>query len=354
MSVVNPWHSDFEIITENILVDADDNTEDGDEVAICGCRPKNGEKFTCYDLNCVNFTLRTECTKCNITCCNNRIQRKKGAKLSVVEAGLKGLGLKTEQDLKIGDFIIEFVGEIIGNAEFLRRKEMRKSEPQYFLSIKNDVYLDTRTKGSIARYINHSCDPNASLDLWNVNGKIKVGVFAVKNIPNQTELTFDYCWNFSSDRKPTVCLCNSMNCRGFIEKLDIIEESSSTSNNDNSLRTGLWRTSNDICDENNNPYPIYWFIGKRIKVYWAGNLSYFEADVLYTVDECTAKVHYLVDDSFNFEKLVAGGDWLWLDETKEDNHIKRKVVHCTVGVCMYSRCVYVQQVCVYSRCVYVQ
>jgi SET domain-containing protein len=43
--------------------------------------------------------------------------------------------------------------------------------------------IDAGPKGNLSRFINHSCDPNLITQKWTVNGDVRVGLFAVKNIP---------------------------------------------------------------------------------------------------------------------------------------------------------------------------
>ena len=38
--------------------------------------------------------------------------------------------------------------------------------------------IDPTEKGNMARFINHSCDPNCRTEKWNVLSEINVGIFA--------------------------------------------------------------------------------------------------------------------------------------------------------------------------------
>lgn len=66
------------------------------------------------------------------------------------------------------------------------------------MELKPGTYLDARYKGSISRFINHSCEPNCTVEVWTVGKKLRVGIFSLKSIPSGTELTFDYCWERSA------------------------------------------------------------------------------------------------------------------------------------------------------------
>ena len=63
--------------------------------------------------------------------------------------------------------------------------------------------------------LNHSCDPNAETQKWTVNGDTRVGLFALKDIPANTELNFNYQFESMGDQKKA-CLCGAKNCSGFI------------------------------------------------------------------------------------------------------------------------------------------
>lgn len=61
-------------------------------------------------------------------------------------------------------FLLEYVGEVLDPKEFRKRaKDYSKDKNQhfYFMALKSDAIIDATQKGSISRFINHSCDPNA-------------------------------------------------------------------------------------------------------------------------------------------------------------------------------------------------
>lgn len=42
--------------------------------------------------------------------------------------------------------------------------------------------IDAGPKGNLARFANHSCEPNMKTQKWYVNGNWRVGLFAVQDI----------------------------------------------------------------------------------------------------------------------------------------------------------------------------
>jgi SET domain-containing protein len=46
----------------------------------------------------------------------------------------------------------------------------KKSDDLYFMSLGDGLMLDAKAMGSIARFANHSCDPNCELQKWIVQG----------------------------------------------------------------------------------------------------------------------------------------------------------------------------------------
>jgi SET domain-containing protein len=62
----------------------------------------------------------------------------------------------------------------------------------YFLALDQGLTIDAKDKANLARFINHSCDPNCITQVWNVAGEPRAGIFAVRDIPAGEELSFDY------------------------------------------------------------------------------------------------------------------------------------------------------------------
>ncbi len=80
------------------------------------------------------------------------------------------------------------------------------------------VYINGSVNGGLAKYINHSCNPNCELVQWYVGGLPHLCFFARKEITSGTELTFDYNWTKEKGKKRTECTCGETNCLGYIEK----------------------------------------------------------------------------------------------------------------------------------------
>lgn len=73
------------------------------------------------------------------------------------------------------------------------------------------------TRGSIARFVNHSCDPNCRMEKWTVNGKPRMALFAGnRGIMTGDELTYDYNFDPYSQKNVQECRCGAVNCRGFL------------------------------------------------------------------------------------------------------------------------------------------
>ena len=98
-------------------------------------------------------------------------------------------------EIKEGDFVIEYVGELID--DYTCRQRIQKYHEEdisdyYFLTIDRDNIIDAYPKGNVSRFMNHSCDPNCVTQKWTVNGEVRVGLFAVRNIKTGEELSFNY------------------------------------------------------------------------------------------------------------------------------------------------------------------
>ena len=96
-----------------------------------------------------------------------------------------------------------------------RLKEYSKSTCTYLMKTSKGEVIDPTYKGNLARFINHSCEPNCITQKWNVLGEICIGIFALRDIEEDEELTFDYQFDVYSTPL-TKCLCGSKKCKGYL------------------------------------------------------------------------------------------------------------------------------------------
>ncbi len=99
-----------------------------------------------------------------------------------VRRGLHGLGLVSAVPFRRGARVIEYVGEIIDDAEADRRSN------RYIFEVRKDVNIDGSARRNLARYVNHACRPNCE-DRIVGNRVFYVAARAIK--PGE-ELTVDY------------------------------------------------------------------------------------------------------------------------------------------------------------------
>lgn len=186
----------------------------------CECKP-DGDVL-CGTDDCLNRLMMLECEPgtCPVgeKCKNQRFRKRQYPVCIPFRTENVGWGLRTTQDIKKGEFVIEYVGELIDEAECNRRMEIKMDKGDttfYFLTIDKERIIDAGPAANHARFMNHSCQPNCETQKWVVNGQTKVGLFAVCDIPAGSELTFNYNLDCRGNEKMQ-CRCNSDNCSGYI------------------------------------------------------------------------------------------------------------------------------------------
>lgn len=214
----------FELITENIHLTERKKSKSMKRM-VCDCTTSKVDRamgISACGLDCLNRMLMIECGSrcpCLDYCTNKRFQKKQYMKTEPFNAGVgKGWGLKAAEDLPdVGAFVMEYVGELLGYKEFVRRtRQYAKQGMQhhYFMALNTDEVIDATQKGSTSRFMNHSCDPNCETQKWTVNGELRVGFFTKKPVTCGQELTFDYQFEFYGE--PQKCYCGAEKCRGYI------------------------------------------------------------------------------------------------------------------------------------------
>ena len=168
--------------------------------------------------DCINRVTSVECMNkfcyCGKDCQNQRFQKKEYARVSVFQTEMKGYGLRADRDIKDAAFIYEYIGEVIDENIFRKRMvdyDNKNYKHFYFMMLKKDSFIDATVKGSLARFCNHSCNPNAFVDKWVVGDKLRMGIFAKRDIIKGEEITFDYNVDrYGAQKQP--CYCGEPNC----------------------------------------------------------------------------------------------------------------------------------------------
>lgn len=148
--------------------------------------------------DCLNRLLMIECgVRCVIgdRCTNKRFQKRMNSECSIFKTDKKGFGMKSIGTIPAGEFIMEYVGEVLNSKQFEKRAQdysKDKNKHYYFMALRSDCVIDATGRGNISRFINHSCDPNAETQKWTVNGELRIGFFSTKTIFPDEEITFDY------------------------------------------------------------------------------------------------------------------------------------------------------------------
>uniref|UniRef100_A0A8C8BRP9 Nuclear receptor binding SET domain protein 2 n=1 Tax=Oncorhynchus tshawytscha TaxID=74940 RepID=A0A8C8BRP9_ONCTS len=196
-------------------------TADVSEIPKCNCKPTD-EKPCGFESECLNRMLMYECHPqvCPNAerCCNQDFTKRHYPETKIIKTAGKGWGLVALRDIKKGEFVNEYIGELIDEEECRSRiKYYQENDITHFymLTIDKDRIIDAGPKGNYSRFMNHSCQPNCDTQKWTVNGDTRVGLFAVCDIPAGTELTFNYNLDCLGNEK-TACRCGASNCSGFL------------------------------------------------------------------------------------------------------------------------------------------
>uniref|UniRef100_A0A665T5X1 Histone-lysine N-methyltransferase NSD3 n=1 Tax=Echeneis naucrates TaxID=173247 RepID=A0A665T5X1_ECHNA len=191
------------------------------EIPRCNCRPTD-EHPCSFDSQCLNRMLQYEChpqvCPAGDGCENQYFSKRLYAETEVIKTDGRGWGLRTNQPLRKGDFVTEYVGEVIDSEECqqrIKRAHENHVTNFYMLTLTKDRVIDAGPKGNASRFMNHSCSPNCETQKWTVNGDVRIGLFALCDIEAGTELTFNYNLHCVGNRR-TSCHCGSDNCSGFL------------------------------------------------------------------------------------------------------------------------------------------
>ncbi len=126
------------------------------------------------------------------------MNNKKQTYRTQVKRSSAGLGLYALETIPRGVKIIEYVGPI------LTQEESNKRGGKYLMAINSKWVIDGTARSNTARYINHSCRPNA---VAYASGK-RVWIWSRRAIQPGEEIGYDYGKEYVDEHiKPYGCRC---------------------------------------------------------------------------------------------------------------------------------------------------
>lgn len=136
---------------------------------------------------------------------------------AVRRSPIHGRGVFALRRIRAGSRIIEYTGERLGHDEIDRRYGDRGDGHTMLFTVDEETTIDATRRGSIARYINHSCAGNCQA----VEEGGRIFIEAVRNIQPGAELTYDYKLIRQgrltrAARHAYACHCGAAECRGTL------------------------------------------------------------------------------------------------------------------------------------------
>lgn len=133
-----------------------------------------------------------------IGCQNMNIQLNILCETYIGNSLIAGYGLFATKPIKKNTFVIEYIGEVVSHSEAERRGffyDHKKMSYLFDLNVQNNLEyqtIDATRIGNNARFINHSTKPNIIARQVMVNGVLRMGMYAFRDIKENEELLFDY------------------------------------------------------------------------------------------------------------------------------------------------------------------
>ncbi|KAM7312228.1 putative mixed-lineage leukemia protein, mll [Ixodes scapularis] len=143
------------------------------------------------------------------------IFRKK--QLKFAKSRIHDWGLFALEPIAADEMVIEYVGQMV-RPVMADRREQHYTQigigSSYLFRVDVETIIDATKCGNLARFINHSCNPNCYAKVITVEGQKKIVIYSKQPINVNEEITYDY--KFPLEEEKISCLCGAPQCRGFL------------------------------------------------------------------------------------------------------------------------------------------
>ena len=189
-----------------------------------GCKTYDADGLLCAPYGTPLYECNSAC-HCDPTCRNRIVQRGIKARIQVYKTRYKGWAVRALETIPAGSFVMEYVGEVIRTDEAERRGvEYDKGGFSTLFDLDAaggedcEYTIDATWQCGVARFLNHSCDPNLhQFSVWvdSVSLQLpRIAFFARRTIKPLEELTFDY--KYEEGGRTIECHCGAANCRKWL------------------------------------------------------------------------------------------------------------------------------------------
>lgn len=153
-------------------------------------------------------------TKSDLLKFNQLKFRKK--QLKFARSRIHDWGLFALEPIAADEMVIEYVGQMV-RKEVAELREKKYTElgigSSYLFRVDQEI-IDATKCGNLARFINHSCNPNCYAKIITVEGQKKIVIYSKQPINVNEEITYDYKFPIEEEKIP--CDCGAPQCRGYL------------------------------------------------------------------------------------------------------------------------------------------
>nr|XP_018917910.1 PREDICTED: histone-lysine N-methyltransferase SETD1B-A [Bemisia tabaci] len=137
--------------------------------------------------------------------------------LRFAKSAIHDWGLFAMEPIAADEMVIEYVGQMVRPMVADLRERAYEAigiGSSYLFRIDTDTIIDATKCGNLARFINHSCNPNCYAKIITIESQKKIVIYSKQPISVNEEITYDYKFPLEDEKIP--CLCGAQGCRGTL------------------------------------------------------------------------------------------------------------------------------------------